>query len=157
MGPPRWLTDKESACQCRRFKRRRFSPWVRKIPWNRKWQPTAVFLPGKSHGQRSNWAHVQHTHRRVHSIGWVFIKCTQLFDWHTHQDIELVATLQKPPHTFSKRNSTLLWKVTTVPIRTALDSFWSWFPDQGSNLCPLRWKHWSAREFPILYIICMHL
>ena len=27
--------------------------WVRKIPWRRKSQPTAVFLPGKSHGQRS--------------------------------------------------------------------------------------------------------
>ena len=26
---------------------------VRKIPWRRKWQPTPVFLPGKSHGQRS--------------------------------------------------------------------------------------------------------
>ena len=30
-----------------------FNPWVRKIPWNRKWQPTPVFLPGESHGQRS--------------------------------------------------------------------------------------------------------
>ena len=30
-----------------------FYPWVRKIPWRRKWQPTPVFLPGKSHGQRS--------------------------------------------------------------------------------------------------------
>ena len=28
-------------------------PWVRKTPWRRKWQPTLVFLPGKSHGQRS--------------------------------------------------------------------------------------------------------
>ena len=28
-------------------------PWVRKIPWRKKWQPTPVFLPGKSHGQRS--------------------------------------------------------------------------------------------------------
>ena len=28
-------------------------PWVRKIPWRRKWQPTPVFLPGKSHGRRS--------------------------------------------------------------------------------------------------------
>ena len=26
----------------------RFDPWVRKIPWKRKWQPTPVFLPGKS-------------------------------------------------------------------------------------------------------------
>ena len=30
-----------------------FNPWVRKILWSRKWQPTSVFLPGKSHGQRS--------------------------------------------------------------------------------------------------------
>ena len=30
-----------------------FNPWVRKIPWKRKWQPTPVLLPGKSHGQRS--------------------------------------------------------------------------------------------------------
>ena len=28
-------------------------PGVRKIPWKRKWQPAPVFLPGKSHGQRS--------------------------------------------------------------------------------------------------------
>jgi len=30
-----------------------FHPWVRKTPWRRAWQPTPVFLPGKSHGQRS--------------------------------------------------------------------------------------------------------
>ena len=47
---PRWLSGKESACQCRRHG---FDPWVGKIPWRRKWQPTPVFLPGKSHGQRS--------------------------------------------------------------------------------------------------------
>ena len=27
-----------------------FNPWVGKIPWRRKWQPTSVFLPGESHG-----------------------------------------------------------------------------------------------------------
>ena len=31
----------------------RFDPWVRKIRWRRKWQPTPVLLPGKSHGWRS--------------------------------------------------------------------------------------------------------
>ena len=31
----------------------RFDPWVGKIPWRRKWQPTPVVLPGESHGQRS--------------------------------------------------------------------------------------------------------
>ena len=49
-GLPRWLSGKESACQCRRY---RLDPWVRKIPWRREWIPTPVFLPGESHGQRS--------------------------------------------------------------------------------------------------------
>ena len=30
-----------------------FDPWVGKIPWRKEWQPTPVFLPGESHGQRS--------------------------------------------------------------------------------------------------------
>ena len=34
-------------------RRLRFDPWVGKIPWRRKWQPTPVFLLGKFHGQRS--------------------------------------------------------------------------------------------------------
>ena len=49
-GLPRWHSGKESACQC---KRHRFDPWVGKSPWRRKWQPTPVFWPRKSHGQRS--------------------------------------------------------------------------------------------------------
>ena len=32
---------------------KQFDPWVRKTPWRRKWQPISIFLPGKSHGQRS--------------------------------------------------------------------------------------------------------
>ena len=46
-------SGKESACRCRRLQRHGFHPWVGNIPWRRKWQPTPVFLPGKSHGQRS--------------------------------------------------------------------------------------------------------
>ena len=52
-GLPWWLSGEESACQCRRSKRRRFNPWVGKIPWRTKWQPTPVFLPGESRGRRS--------------------------------------------------------------------------------------------------------
>ena len=33
--------------------RQGFCPWIGKIPWRRAWQPTPVFLPGESHGQRS--------------------------------------------------------------------------------------------------------
>ena len=50
VGLPRWLSDKEPACQCRRHG---FYSWVWKIHWRRKWQPTPVFLPGTSHRQRS--------------------------------------------------------------------------------------------------------
>ena len=52
-GLPIWLSGKESACQCRRCRRLGFDLWVRKIPWSSKWQPTLVFLPGKSHGQKN--------------------------------------------------------------------------------------------------------
>ena len=50
---PRWLSGTESTCQYRRHRRCRLDPWVRKIPWQRKWQPTPIFLPGKSPGKRS--------------------------------------------------------------------------------------------------------
>ena len=39
--------------QCRRCRKLGFDPWVRKIPWRWKWQPTSVFLPGESPEQRS--------------------------------------------------------------------------------------------------------
>ena len=52
-GVPRWLSGRESACQCGRHRNPGFDPWVRKIPWRRKWWPIPVFLPGESHGQRS--------------------------------------------------------------------------------------------------------
>ena len=59
---PWWLSSKETACQCRRFG---FNPWVRKIPWRRKWQPSPVSLLGKSHGQRSLAGYSTWGHKRV--------------------------------------------------------------------------------------------
>ena len=52
-GLPTRCSCKESCCQCRRCKRHGFGPWIRKIPWRKKWQRTPVFLPGESHGQWS--------------------------------------------------------------------------------------------------------
>ena len=62
---PRWLSDKESACQCKRRWRPEFDAWVRKIPWSRKWQPTPVFLLGESHGKRSLAGYSPWGHKRV--------------------------------------------------------------------------------------------
>ena len=47
---PWWLRGERICPQCRELG---FNPWVRKILWRRKWQPTPVFLPGESHRQRS--------------------------------------------------------------------------------------------------------
>ena len=64
--------------QCRRHK---FNPWVGKIPCSRKWQPIPVFLPVKSHEQRSlvgysSWSHksriwqrIKHHHHNILSSG----------------------------------------------------------------------------------------
>ena len=46
---PWWPSGKESTRQCRR---RGIDPWVWKVPRRRVRQPSPVFLPGKSHGQR---------------------------------------------------------------------------------------------------------
>ena len=44
---------KKICLQFRSYRRHRFEPWVREIPWKRAWQPTPVFLPEEFHGQRS--------------------------------------------------------------------------------------------------------
>ena len=54
-GLPWWLRQESLCLQC---KRPRFDPWVRKIPWRRKWQLTPVLLPGKSHDGGAWWATV---------------------------------------------------------------------------------------------------
>ena len=80
---PGGATSKEPACQCRRLRRHGFDPWVRKIPWRRAQQPTPVFLPGESHGQkiqagyspRHNWSDLaQHTaHIHIHAFFYIYV------------------------------------------------------------------------------------
>ena len=55
----RWILGfpggKEPTCQCRRHKKgsiKGFNHWVRKIPRRRAQQPTLIFLPRESRGQR---------------------------------------------------------------------------------------------------------
>ena len=62
---------KESPCQCRRHKRLEFDPWVGKIPWSRKWQPTTVFLSGKSQGQRSLAGYSPRGGRELNMTEWL--------------------------------------------------------------------------------------
>ena len=59
---PWWHRGKESACQGRRHG---FDPWVWKIPLEEEMATTPVFLPGKSHGQRSLTGYSPWGHKRV--------------------------------------------------------------------------------------------
>ena len=55
-------------------------PWVGKILWRRKWQPTPVFLPGKSHGQRILAGYSPWGHKRVR---YNFTAKSQPYSWFT--------------------------------------------------------------------------
>ena len=81
---PLWLSGEESTCECRRL---RFDPWVGKIPWVRTWQPTPVFLPGKSMDRGAWWATV---HRVTKSQ-------TQLSDWVCKEGIPKSLSLSLSP------------------------------------------------------------
>ena len=65
-------SDGKSVClQCRKPG---CDPWVRKIPWRRKWQPTPVLLSGKFHGQRSLVGYSPWDRRA--GLNWVTSLCT---------------------------------------------------------------------------------
>ena len=51
--PLRFRGDSDARKSAHNSRRPGFNPWMRMIPWRREWLPTPVFLPGKSHGQRS--------------------------------------------------------------------------------------------------------
>ena len=69
------VNGKELVCKCR-HKRHGFDPWVRKIPWRTAWQPSPVFLPAESHGQKS-LAGYSPKRCRVR-CDWSDLACTQL-------------------------------------------------------------------------------
>ena len=77
---------KESACQYWRYKRCWFDPSVGKIPWRRKRQPTPVFSPGKSHGQRSLAGYSLQVHKESDTTKWL--------NTHTHTHISLFTYLR---------------------------------------------------------------
>ena len=69
MGFPGGSVIKSPPAKCRR---RGFDPWAGKIHWRRKWQPTSVFLPGKSKGQRNlvgyrPWGHKRDTTQQLNN------------------------------------------------------------------------------------------
>ena len=88
---------KNSSVDAGDSKRRGFDPWVGKISWSRKGQPTPVFLPGKSHGQRS-----QTGHNHGVAKGW-----TQLHEYEDHREFSGYRTKE---NTFERTECAKEWK-----------------------------------------------
>ena len=104
-GLPWWF---RICLQCRRPE---LNPWVWKIPWRREWQPTLVFLPGKSHGQRSlagysPWGRKKSdtTEKLTHLLS---TECDQWLRWGSHGWVEECKLKTSPSTRLSCPNAAL--------------------------------------------------
>ena len=121
-------------------------PWVGKILWRRKWQPTLVFLPGKSHGQRSPvgyspWGCKElDTTERLHFTSYTSIKPSVLFTWGCQ-----VKSLPQIEYTLSTfwKEIVYIWERRHSRIRKeqcqANRGFicW-WYTERKISICPVR-------------------
>ena len=87
-GFPGGTSRKELVCQCRRHKKCRFDPWVKKIPWRRAWQPTPVFTSREFHEQRSLVGCSPYGHKEVD---------TTEATWHAHTHTYHSYSEKNPP------------------------------------------------------------
>ena len=110
-----------------------FDPWVGKIPWRRKWQPTPVLLPGKSHGQRN-------------LEGYSPWPCKELdMTQHTHHFIKLFSSVMQL--------SLTLWPHGLQHARLPCPSP---TPRACSNSCLLsRWCHPTISSSLVLFSSCL--
>ena len=134
MGLPRWLNGKESACQCRRQSRHDFNPWVRKIPWRRKWQPTRGFLPGKSHGQKGLAGHSPWGCKKSDMTYWLNThaclsneqaKSSDWYFWFCKTEMHVLSLKQQQQH--CKTKLTYLSKLAEVRCKWKLHHEWHWW------------------------------
>ena len=84
-------------------KRHGFDPCVRKIPWRRAWQPTPVFLPGESYGQRTlagyrPWGHKESdtTKATEHTCTWL-LSCRVVLFCSSEDNTEPTCPILHPP------------------------------------------------------------
>ena len=122
---PRWCSGKESTYQCRRCNRHMFDPWIGKITWRSKWQPTLVFLPGKFHGQRNQAGNSPWGHKDLDTTEWL----STAQDWISMVFLPFAPcclypftpTLQKP------------WSWTKVKQESLLGYGWWWRQKESSG------------------------
>ena len=142
----RWQNGKDSACQCRKRRRCWFSPWVRKIPWRREWQPTPVFLPGEFHGQGSLVGYsprghkesdtTEQAHNACHLAGCKMTLAVSTF----HQS----GIHSKNTH----RNTSTGWWQSFCPEEQFENQESSFIPQifSGCTVCEVLYNEWRTQE-----------
>ena len=111
-----------------------FDPWIGKIPWRRKWQPTPVFLPAESHGQRNlvgyrPWGHKE-SDRTEHARTRQFKINFEKVDLENKQLGCFVLTVASIPVSFLETHASALMLFCFVPN----------FPSERGNcahFCPV--------------------
>ena len=151
-------SGKEPACQCRRHKRCSFDPWAGKIPWRKLWQPTPVFLPGKSHGWRSLAVYGPQGHKDSDTLKLLSMQVCLLREHKIHKsskrpqskkfaveigswNMESSMSDSLRPHGLQPTRLLCPWNFlgnsTGVDCHFLLQGI---FPTQGSNPCLLHWQ-----------------
>ena len=138
-------SGKEPTCQCRRCKRRRFHPWIGKIPWGRAWQTAPVFLPRESHGPDFS--------KRAKTLDKVLNKTKvklPLMYW----GVALLENSKYPQYPMEKamapHSSTLAWKIPWMEEPGRLQSMGSLRVrhDWATSLSLFTFMHWRRKCQP---------
>ena len=111
-----------------------FDPWVRTIPWRRKWQPTPVFLSGKSH--RQDPGELQSMGSQRVGCDWA---CAHTYSANPLQPHHPLVHLQKHFRGFFIPNTSLQWTMTVICMSNNLTLIGVKSPCQA-------WIHWSLYQ-----------
>ena len=109
----------------------RFAPWVRKIPWRRKWQPTSVLFPGKSHGQKSLVGYSLWGHKESDMTEHAYKLYANIFnDQHEMKKFPKINITKTNIRRNKKSGSFILkklnWQLNTSPQKISMSRFFYW-------------------------------
>ena len=146
---PQGLSSKKSTCSAGVAGNAGLILGLGKLPWRRTWQPTLVFLPGSSHGQRS----LESMGSKIVRHNWSDLACTHgLFSSCDKQRLLSNCSVGASYYShFSLQNmGSRAWVSVAVAWRPSCSMTCGIFPDHGLNLCPYTDRrilnHWTTRQ-----------
>ena len=114
-------------------RRHGFNPWVGKLSWRRKWQPTPVFLPGESHGQRSLVGYSLQGCKEVDTTEWLSRHSSSLYSCFIDISLELPLYPRAGNNPLSFVSNTVPWTLDTGFKTSRLVPLIKIVPDSNSQ------------------------